>query len=100
MIGKVEGFIFYLVFFEEAKLIALVTSKAGTSPMDSAMAEHCIESKHEMGAIDVIKDVRDPRQLDAWESLFIIRGEKLVNIDSPLISFSPQFESKSLRMES
>ena len=59
------------------------------------MAKHCLEMRHEMGGAEVIKEVREPRQLDAWESLYIIRGEKLVNIESPPISFSPLLSAKT-----
>ncbi|CRK87973.1 CLUMA_CG001759, isoform A [Clunio marinus] len=33
----------------------------------------------------IIKEVRDERQLDAWESLYIENGTELTNIDDPPI---------------
>ena len=60
-------------------------------PKKSAMAQHCLDENHQIGNCKLLKEVRDQRQLDAWESLKILKGENLVNIDEPLIS-SPLFE--------
>lgn len=60
-------------------------------PKKSAMAQHCIDNKHDFGDFKILKQVRDNRQLDAWESLLINRGTNLVNIDDPPI-FSPLFK--------
>jgi hypothetical protein len=43
-----------------------------------------------MGATELIKEVRNNWKLDAYESLLIIDGKNLVNIDNPPM-FSPLF---------
>jgi GIY-YIG catalytic domain len=68
---------------------------AAGNTLGSAMAKHCVATRHEIGQANIIKKVRDSRQLDAWESLFILRGEKLVNIEGPPISFSPLLSTKT-----
>jgi hypothetical protein len=45
----------------------------------SGMALHCQEQKHEMRDFTVHKEVNNVLQLDARESLFIAKGEDLVN---------------------
>jgi hypothetical protein len=60
-------------------------------PKKSAMAEHCLEENHQFGQFKLLKEVREPDQLDAWESLLITRGKFLVNIEDPPI-FSPLFK--------
>ncbi|CRK89258.1 CLUMA_CG003017, isoform A [Clunio marinus] len=52
------------------------------------MAMHCIDETHEMAEGKIIKEVRDERQLDAWESLYIENGTELTNIDDPPIKSS------------
>ena len=54
-------------------------------PERSAMAKHCIEEHHEMGGYKLLKEVKEPRKLDAWESLLIGRSQTLVNIGFPPI---------------
>ena len=49
------------------------------------MAKHCIEEHHEMGGFKLLKQVKKPRKLDAWESLLIGRSQSLVNIGFPPI---------------
>jgi hypothetical protein len=55
------------------------------------MAKHCLDEKHNFGTMQLIKEVRDNRNLDTWESLLIGRGENSVNIDDPPI-WSPLFK--------
>jgi hypothetical protein len=62
----------------------------------SAMALHCLEEKHEMGDCTVLKEVNNVLQLDAWESLFIAKGEDLVNTGEPPIS-SKLFDRASIK---
>jgi hypothetical protein len=59
-------------------------------PSHSAIAKHCLEEHHTMGATELIKEVRNNWKLDAYESLLIINGKNLVNIDNPPM-FSPLF---------
>jgi hypothetical protein len=34
----------------------------------------------------VLKEVQNPQHLDAWESIYIIKGQNLVNVDEAPIS--------------
>jgi hypothetical protein len=61
-------------------------------PKSSAIAKHCLDEQHHIGEVKLIRQVRNPLLLDAWESLLIERGTDLVNIESPPI-FSPLFKS-------
>jgi len=45
----------------------------------SAIAAHCIEEGHSLKAYKLLKEVRNNYQLDAWESLYIEKGQDLVN---------------------
>jgi hypothetical protein len=67
-------------------------------PKDSAMGAHCLDENHEMGEMTLIKEVKNNMQMDAWESLLIMRGRALVNIDQPII-FSPLFKLKTLTID-
>ena len=56
------------------------------NPSKSAIAQHCIEEQHTIGTSKLLKEVRDNRKLDAWESLLIMKGDELVNVDEPPIT--------------
>ena len=58
------------------------------NPSRSAMAQHCIEKKHNMGPSKLLKEISNQRLLDSWESILIDRGENLVNLDEPPIKSS------------
>ena len=45
----------------------------------SAIAAHCIEEGHQLKDYKLLKEVRNSYQLDAWESLYIAKGQNLVN---------------------
>ena len=45
----------------------------------SAIAAHCIEEGHSLKSYKLLKEVRNNYQLDAWESLYIEKGQDLVN---------------------
>jgi hypothetical protein len=60
-------------------------------PKKSAIAMHCLEEGHKIGDFKLLKEVRDKRMLDSWESFLIEKGNSLVNIDDPLIC-SPLFK--------
>jgi len=48
-------------------------------PTKSAIAEHCLEKRHNKGECQVLKKVGNPFHLYAWETLCIAKGEELVN---------------------
>jgi hypothetical protein len=62
----------------------------------SAVALHCLEKKHGIGDYTVLKEVSNVLHLDAWESLFIAKGEELVNTGEPPIS-SKLFDHASIK---
>jgi hypothetical protein len=64
-------------------------------PTKSALAEHCLDEGHNKGVCKVLKEVRNPFHLDAWESLYIAKGEELVNTGEPPIR-SKLFEYTSI----
>ena len=64
-------------------------------PSKSALAAHCLEEGHNKGECQVLKEVKNPFHLDAWESLFIAKGEDLVNTGEPPIR-SKLFEYASI----
>lgn len=51
----------------------------------SAIADHCLDEKHTLGKYAVLKEVQSHFHLDAWESIFIAKGEELVNTGEPPI---------------
>jgi hypothetical protein len=65
-------------------------------PSKSAMAAHCLDEGHIKGECRVLKEVRNPYQLDAWESLYIAKGKDLVNTGEPPIR-SKLFEYASVK---
>jgi hypothetical protein len=53
----------------------------------SAIAAHCIEERHQVKSYKLLKQVTNNYQLDAWESLYITKGQDLVNTgDQPIRS--------------
>jgi hypothetical protein len=64
----------------------------------SAIADHCLSKNHEMGECTVLKEIQNPTQLDAWESIFISKGQRLVNVDEAPIS-SKLFEFTSIEKD-
>ena len=50
-------------------------------PSDSAVADHVLESKHNVGEKRVIKEVTNPFELNAWESFFISNTENPFNLE-------------------
>ena len=64
-------------------------------PSKSALAAHCLENGHMNGECQVMKEVTNQFYLDAWESLYIAKGEDLVNTVEPSIR-SKLFEFASI----
>lgn len=60
----------------------------------SAVAQHAFENDHRinMNNLKLIRNVTDPRQLDAFESLEISKCKKLMNNDSGPIPYSTLFK--------
>jgi hypothetical protein len=53
----------------------------------SAVAQHCIENNHTRGDGKVIKEIKNPVFLDAWESLCMNTTENLMNLaEAPIHS--------------
>lgn len=50
-------------------------------PQKSAVAEHIIETGHEIGDKKLLKEVTNPFELNAWESYFIDTNEDLLNLE-------------------
>jgi hypothetical protein len=60
------------------------TAYVKNRPKNSAIAEHCLTSNHKMGRKKVLKEVREPNMVNAYESYYINRKKKdLVNIAEP-----------------
>ena len=64
----------------------------------SAIAAHCIEEGHSLKAYKLLKEVRNNYQLDAWESLYIEKGQDLVNTGEQPIR-SSLFELATVKMQ-
>jgi hypothetical protein len=65
----------------------------------SSVARHFCGSGHKMGVIDLMKQVDNPCELDAYESLFIELGQNLMNegdapISSKLFSLGDDIKKK------
>jgi hypothetical protein len=59
-------------------------------PRQSAIAAHCLELSHEMGVGEkkLLREVTDPKNLNAWESLLIHQLEDPINLDEAPIKSS------------
>ena len=51
----------------------------------SSVAEHCVENKHKKGKCNLLKEVKNPIFLDAYESLYIDKERDLMNTGEPPI---------------
>lgn len=64
-------------------------------PEKSALAFHSLEEQHRKGECKLLKKVENIFQLDAWESLYIAKGQNLVNTGEPPLR-SKLFELASI----
>ena len=64
----------------------------------SAIAAHCIKEKHQLKSFKLLKEVRNSYQLEAWESLYITKGQDLVNTGEQPIR-SNLFEFATVKKE-
>ena len=62
----------------------------------SAIADHCLEENHDIGESVVLKEVGNKFHLDAWESIYMSKGEELLNVEEAPIS-SKLFDFVSVR---
>jgi hypothetical protein len=53
----------------------------------SSVAKHCIENGHARGPMKLLERVNEPHKLDAYESLYIAKADKLMNTgEAPIVS--------------